>query len=182
LRVPYRNRRDWSLHFEARKRRKDWRHMQEKEVRPNCIIYHTRLITTFLYQNTTNILKSINGHSPTSIPLSHPQTAPTSVTSFLQPTSQSRHRFGPLWNRRILPNRRAASNVVGIPHPLPYVPLCVSTALPPGPPPPRPVLQNPIWRRSLGLHVHPSQKFRRRSLCTQPMESAWIESPLNLLV
>jgi dimethylaniline monooxygenase (N-oxide forming) len=32
--------------------------MEEKEVRPNCIIYYTRLVSTFLCQNTTNILKS----------------------------------------------------------------------------------------------------------------------------
>lgn len=43
---------------EARKGRKDWRRMQEKEVKPNCIIYYTGLVSTFLYQNTTNILKS----------------------------------------------------------------------------------------------------------------------------
>lgn len=55
--------------FEARKDRKDWRRMQSKEVRPDCVVYCTGYQQTFSYLNptlpTSNDTKIRNIVSPT---------------------------------------------------------------------------------------------------------------------
>jgi dimethylaniline monooxygenase (N-oxide forming) len=121
---------------EARKGRKDWRRMQEKEVKPNCIIYYTGLVSTFLYQNTTNILKSYKQtfsylHPP------FPTSNDANIRNIVSPTHLTIAYIGferpGVGATPPLPNRRTASNVVVIPHSLPYVPSNLST-MPPSPP------------------------------------------------
>jgi dimethylaniline monooxygenase (N-oxide forming) len=73
--------------FEVSENRKDWRRMQNKEVKPDCVVYCTGLVSPRLAPKILLIYsKATNKHLPISIPPSQPQTMPQSATSFPQPT------------------------------------------------------------------------------------------------